>query len=95
MVEAQSQCVPLKNTFRGPFLLFFCPGTRSCALKDAHSQTLFSFCSTPRPITSLVLIATQATAKIGQAATAWSLGEASWGCTLQEVVNDRCSWAMQ
>lgn len=63
MVEAQSQCVPLENTFRGPFLLFFHPGTRSCALKDAPSQTLFSFCSTPRPITSLVLIATQATAK--------------------------------
>lgn len=66
MVEAQSQRRLLEDTFRGPFLLFFRPGTRSCALKDAQSQTLFSFCSTPRPMTSLVLTVTQATAKSGK-----------------------------
>lgn len=66
MVEGQSQRRLLEGTFRGPFLMFFRPESRGCALKDAQSQTLFSFCSTPRPITSLALPATQATAKSGK-----------------------------
>lgn len=76
------------------FLCCFKPGPRSSALKYARSQTWFSFCFTPQPITSLVLTATHGDCQTGRAATASSQGEKSWDCTLK-LFNDQCNWTME